>query len=638
MRVVLVLMALALGCGGTTRAPQPVDDAAPDKPVADGTTDGTAETGDPPSEQVSGACKAARVGPRLLRRLTRDELRASVRAAFPVATATWDGGTLSPDIVSEHGFTNDADVLVVGAQAAAELLAVAEEVAALIAEPTALAAILPCAAFAADKGCAETLLLARGRRLFRRPLTAEEAGPYLDLYALAAEQGGFHTGVRWMLVALLQSPHFLYRPELGAEDGQGYALTDYELATQLAFAFTGAPPSDALLDLAEEGGLSDPQARVTLARELLESPEGRAKAQDFVRAWTHYGQVGAETKPGIADFDMLRAALIEETERFVEEALYTDEGDLAHLLTAPYTVVDGSLAAYYGMTPGGAGFTRIARPEGHGVGLLAQGSILSAEAQSNSSSPTQRGLLVYERLLCRPKLPPPDVVPNIPAPEPGEMTTRDRYELVHAASPACNVCHQFFDPIGFGFEHFDEGGRYRADESVLPINATGEIVSLNLETLFSFDGQAELASVLATNPVVTTCVGDLMSAYTFGGAGGDVSCIASDADTLALHNGEIGLLDYFARLAAAPHFSRRVQPDELDPQPEEPDDPVVGVDPPPEPQDPEPEPDPKPAACGQVCSVVPGAAASDEWCQLNCNHDPPFCPPEHCSCEDVPCE
>ena len=122
MRVVLVLMALALGCGGTTRAPQPVDDAAPDKPVADGTTDGTAETGDPPSEQVSGACKAARVGPRLLRRLTRDELRASVRAAFPVATATWDGGTLSPDAIEEGALVHvrsveaDGRIVLVGGQ------------------------------------------------------------------------------------------------------------------------------------------------------------------------------------------------------------------------------------------------------------------------------------------------------------------------------------------------------------------------------------------------------------------------------------------------------------------------------------------------------------------------------------------
>ncbi|MEM6995136.1 MAG: DUF1588 domain-containing protein, partial [Myxococcota bacterium] len=191
-------------------------------------------------------------------------------------------------------------------------------------------------------------------------------------------------------------------------------------------------------------------------------------------------------------------------------------------------------------------------------GLLGQGSLLAANAHVDASSPTQRGLLVYERLLCVPRPPVPADIPPIEPPSPGTTTTRERYEEQHMANDGCRSCHRLFDPIGFAFEHFDASGRFRPDEAGLPIDASGTIPKGPVEAEVSFDGLTELSETLAAQDQVTDCISGLTATYVFGGAGG-TTCLAEDART-ALVEEEYGLLEYVARLAAAPHFSERSMP------------------------------------------------------------------------------
>ena len=66
------------------------------------------------------------------------------------------------------------------------------------------------------------------------------------MYAAGAATGGFQGGIQLMLEAVLQSPSFLYREELGAPDPslpKGVVrLTDYEVASELSFLLTGSMP------------------------------------------------------------------------------------------------------------------------------------------------------------------------------------------------------------------------------------------------------------------------------------------------------------------------------------------------------------------------------------------------------------
>jgi hypothetical protein len=217
-------------------------------------------------------------------------------------------------------------------------------------------------------------------------------------------------------------------------------------------------------------------------------------------------------------------------------------------------MLDGPLASYYGLpAPTGTGFGVVMRPAGRGVGILAQGSILAERAQSLNSSPTKRGILVRHKFLCLDIPPQPAVVPDLPPTGAGWRTTRQRFEMVHAQG-ACGGCHRFFDPLGFPFEHFDEGGRFRATENGEPIDASGVAIDDAGTELFRVkDGLEELASTLAARPDVAACTAETLVKYLFAQ---DRDCLAADArnDFTA---GKIGFLELAAQVAGAPHFSQR---------------------------------------------------------------------------------
>ena len=74
-----------------------------------------------------------------------------------------------------------------------------------------------------------------GRRAYRRPLTAAEQATYLTLYnkgsSLIGTRSTFAKGASLVIRAMLQSPYFLYRTELGAK---GAPLERYEMAAKLS--------------------------------------------------------------------------------------------------------------------------------------------------------------------------------------------------------------------------------------------------------------------------------------------------------------------------------------------------------------------------------------------------------------------
>jgi hypothetical protein len=502
-------------------------------------------------------------GPRLLRRLTTTEYTASVRAVFGLSSGEWAGPALPADPAARDGFTNNVDRLLVDESYARGLETTAHDVAEAVIAPTRLGQVLPCAN-AGGRTCAGTYLDTIGRRVYRRPLTDDERGRYLSLFDRVSAQDDFATWVEWATVAMLTSPHFVYRSELGAKDGDTYRLTGYELATALAFTLTGAPPTDALLDRAASGALDTPAGIATTARELAIDPaSGKARLamrsvfRGFTEQWLGLSSLGnlvksPESFPGFtAD---VRAAMGRETSAFIDHVVFDQGGDMTDLLTSPVSVVEPTLAAYYGWTGvGGAEGGATMRPDGWGVGLLAQGSLLAINAGNAFTSPTQRGLLVRERLLCGDMPPPPPVVGDLPAPTP-TSTTRQRYEQ-HTGNPTCSGCHQMMDPIGFAFEHLDATGKYRETENGFPIDTSGHIAGLDQDVIVN--GPVELANALANRPEPAQCMAAFMASSAYGLDHHDSQCLVSSlADQLA--RGELSIVDYYIALTSTQHFTRRV--------------------------------------------------------------------------------
>jgi hypothetical protein len=532
----------------------------PDGPeVPNGGSGGGAGTGGTDTldrDAIGSRCEETQLAPPQLRRLTAPELERTLRDVLPPLASGWKGVRLGADPTSSLGFSNDARMLVVAPQTAQELLGTAEDVATLLSSASALGSLVPCAAEPAPgRACAEQVVQTLGAKLFRRPVAAGEVSEYGALFDSVSSKSDFATGAKWMLVAMIQSPSTIYRSELGRGSGTR-KLAPYELASALSYTFGGTVPSPELMAAAERGELAAPPARVAAAKQLLATPAGLEQLRTFLAEWSGYARIASKTKTTVEGFDTLRDSMLQETSFFLGEVVVNRGGGVRELLTANYTFMNGALAGLYGFGPTSAtGFELTERPSGRGLGLLAQGSVLAGSAHSDTSSPTLRGLVVYERLLCHQRIKPPPGIPTIDVPTPGVTTTRQRYEVAHGGKPGCSACHQHFDPIGFGFEHFDEAGRYRPDEHGLAIDASGKVLGSDGEPLFSFDGLDDLTTQLAALPEVADCVSGLAAAYAFAGAGGR-TCLAEEARE-KFARGELGVLDYYAELAAAPSFVER---------------------------------------------------------------------------------
>jgi hypothetical protein len=493
-------------------------------------------------------CAAPAVGPPALRMLTRQELHNTLNDVFPQIAGQWQS-TLPSNQVSSAGFDNSVSNSV-GNQMAEKLLETAEAVADAVIG-NALATLLPCSTSSPDRACAEQFVNQYGTRLFRRPLTTTEVERYLTFFDSALATTDFTTALRWLTVGLIQSPGAVYRSEIGVDMGDGTRqLGPYELATELAYTYTGSAPSEELLNSAAGGDLGD---LVAQAAGLLETERGKQALLRFFEGYLQYTGVASTQRPNVSGFDAAKLDMLEETRAFIDNIVFQAGGGLRELLTAPTTNPTAALASYYSFPAPASDFASIDRPAGQGIGILAQGSFLASHANSVASSPTHRGLFPFLRLLCQPKPELPPDVPQLTDPEPGVKTTRQRYEETHAAVPVCANCHKQFDPIGFGFEHFDEGGRYRDQEVGLPIDATGTVIDAAGGELFSFDGQEQLVSGLVEQSVVYQCFSAYLATYAFGTA---QSCLGP-TKAGELESGSIGIASAFAALAAEPHFTRR---------------------------------------------------------------------------------
>lgn len=559
---------LLLGGGGCSSTVEATGET--DAWETNGEDDGSSgETGSGPSDDdddedpsavvcEAGASNVA--GPRLLRRLTADEVSVSVRAVFGLDEAAWSGPALPPDPAAGSGYTNDADRLRVTEAFAVALEATAQDVATAVREPGRLAAVLPCSG-TGGVDCARTFITTQGAALYRRPLTQDEVERYLELYDEVVADEGFDGFVYWATSTLLQSPNFIYRSELGEPDDQGgYTLSPYEVATAVAYTFGGAPPGPALLELAASGGLqSSPEVLDAVRAYALDAdgkplPHLRDRMHVFHRQWLGLsGLANAEKDPTLyPGFDeSVKAGMQAELDAFVEQVLFEDGGGASELLTADHSELDAALASYYGFGEAG---TAAPKPETWGTGVLSLGGVLAAHSTYLATSPTQRGFMVRRKFLCTTPPPPPPGVGDLPEPGAAE-TTRERYEM-HVSEPSCAGCHVLMDPIGFGFESLDASGRYRSDENGFPIDDSGTVVGLGMAQDVPFVGPVELAAALAGAPAVSECVTAQMASFAFGMSTESTECIV-DGPAEQMVNGEIGMVDAFVAFAGTEHFLHR---------------------------------------------------------------------------------
>ncbi|MDB5390153.1 MAG: signal peptide protein [Planctomycetaceae bacterium] len=331
-------------------------------------------------------------------------------------------------------------------------------------------------------------------RAWRRPVAADEVGPYMDLFAkYRPDFDTFEGAMLEVLATALAAPEFLYLTQRSSAENAGNdktgkpeTISDLELASRLSFFLWSSLPDQELLELARKGTLKNPAVLNSQVDRMLADPRAERFGQHFAEQWLGLDGMGSVTH--INKDDPLGEAMRQEPIAFFREVLYSNSS-VMDFLHSDYAVVNERLAQHYGI-PGvfGPHFRKVPiMTETHRGGILTAAGMLSMNSDGTDSHPLKRGVWLLERILQDPPPPPPANVPKVDLTDPRilQMTLKERI-ADHRSKAACISCHSRIDPWGIAFENYDALGAWRTNIKNKPVDATS--VLFNKQELAGVDG------------------------------------------------------------------------------------------------------------------------------------------------------
>ena len=351
-----------------------------------------------------------------------------------------------------------------------------------------------------------------GRRAYRRALTSAEVSTYMTLYGqgstLMGSRSTFAKGASLVIRAMLQSPYFLFRMELGAK---GAPLNAYEMAAKLALWLRGTSPDDKTLDLAAgTGKLDTADGAAALATTMLGETATTTVMRQFHGEWLSLGDLSQISKVGVSNYDpSLNAELLEASYRFFDN-IFTQGLGVKDMLLSTTGFYGPGMAALYGLTPPTSGYAE-ADLGSKRVGYFSQLPYLTLNGNNAEPNSILRGVTLNLDVLCATLGPPAAVIPPIPPLQPGQ-TNRQRIDTL---TGTCGMsCHNdMINPLGFAFEHFDGMGQWRDTENGgLTIDSSGSYTFAD-GTTKTWNDAAGLMQVLASTSQTHTCYAKKLASF-----------------------------------------------------------------------------------------------------------------------------
>lgn len=445
-----------------------------------------------------------------------------------------------------------ADTTVTG-----QYLTAAETLAATaVGDPTTLANVfslnqVTSACSTQDDACAQAFINAFANSAFRGQFDSDEGTSlFQNVYTPIKTQFDFPTGIQAVITAVLTSPRFLYVLEFGQPSSGGSTvvpLTPTELAARLALFLWRSAPDVTLLTAAANNQLATTDDINTQAVRMLADPRALNALDDFAAQWMEITNGSTLTKDSQYTswnaHSYLAGELTNETKATFHFTVKSN-GSLTDLLSSPSSYVSPDVAAFYagsalpdtatGADPtssaaGGYAMANVSTAANPRAGILTDAIVLAAQSHASYPSPTFRGKLVREQVLCDPIQPPPAglVIGPPPAVVPADSTVKEQYADHTTPGSVCANCHNLMDPIGDGFGVYDATGTYQtteadgraADAGPFPaidpsgqvntydtISPTGAVLQVDSsEFSTSFKGPVDLATQLASATQVREC-------------------------------------------------------------------------------------------------------------------------------------
>jgi hypothetical protein len=301
-----------------------------------------------------------------------------------------------------------------------------------------------------------------------------------------------------------------------------------KIATRLASLLWRGDPDDALLKDVQRNRLGDPTVLEGQVRRMLASDRAQAFVADFFFPWLQLNELAKADpdKKYFPDYDpSLRDALAKETELFLLSQLRAD-ADPIDLWSANYSYLNEQLAKHYGIANvAGPQFRRVSLAAPERDGLLGQGSILMITSRHQHRSdagyttPAARANWIRFHFLG---VNPPGAFPGAQPVKPELPITPQTRTL---PNEPCVTCHRNFFPLGYALENFDPIGRWRTQDQLGPVDASGAFVDGT-----KFNGVIELRQILLQYPdAFRTTITEKLVAWT---ASGVVSPFKSSPEDL----------------------------------------------------------------------------------------------------------
>lgn len=446
-----------------------------------------------------------------VRRLTVSEYRATVEDLFGVPLPT----TLAvPREQTVKGHGTIAGAQQVGYADVNALLGAAEQVAE-VAAPVLERELGPCAATA----CRTQWLGGFLERAFRGPVDPATVERYLAVLESPEAGENPRERLQGLVVAVLSSPQFLYRKEVGVE-GRGLrrTLSDDELAARLSYLLWQSGPDATLTAAARFGRLQDPQARRDQLERMMADPRFHRGVRALVRDWLDVTDnriplKSATTLQGTPD--TLPALAEASLDQLIDDVAAAPGGQLSSLLTTRTAFVNATLAPLFGLTATGPSLQRVTLT-GPRAGILMQPLVLSAHTKEAGVSPFPIGKFLLENVSCEEVGNPPATFPTVDEPPGSGQTLRQTLEARTNSEP-CVSCHVRIGPPGFAFLPFDPLGRYRAtDGAGRPFDTSGSFRFERSGETVAFTDAAELSGKLASSSDVHRCVARRAFRFAYG--------------------------------------------------------------------------------------------------------------------------
>ena len=402
----------------------------------------------------------------------------------------------------------------------------------------------------------EQSFMSVAERLFRRPLTNDEKSTYSDIF----DTVGAEDGLQVALAAAIAAPQFIYRSEMGipvseaiqkgwnigslsngssklnAADRNAFVLDSYELATALAYMYTGSTPDEILMSAAGNNQLNSEAQIASQIDRLLNSPRGREHTANFGANWFLADRVNEATRKDGKFNDNIKADMAREVRELFSTVFYDENVPFGDLYGGDFTVLNRRLAQYYGVNTPSSGDNdwRVTNTNDRG-GILTSGAFMVNTGSDAYTRPILRAVKLRELMLCH-VVPPPNNINGDPAEQAalaaarqqaldeitvdvagGRLTSREYFER-QTDSPICAGCHEkIINPL-FGLEDFDAYGLPRttqkgvgdAGQNGLPVDNSGILYGLRSisdeANLITFNGTKDLATQIADLPAVRSCL------------------------------------------------------------------------------------------------------------------------------------